>query len=61
MLLQEGSPKVHRLLVLIERNSSFGLLVFTMSRNPPQEFTDLSIHLTVPIDHDFKCNIGINY
>lgn len=61
MLLQEGSSKTQSLLALIEHNSSFGLLVFTTSRNPPQAFTDLSINFTIPIDHEFKCNLGMSY
>ncbi|KAF0754717.1 inositol polyphosphate 5-phosphatase OCRL-1 [Aphis craccivora] len=57
VLLQGWSPKAHRLLALVERNSSFGLFVFTTSRNPPQAFTDLTINFVVPIDNDFKCDI----
>lgn len=61
VLLQGWSPKAHRLLALVERNSSFGLFVFTTSRNPPQAFTDLTINFVVPIDNDFKCDIGKHY
>jgi len=58
VLLQGWLPKAHRLLALVERNASFGLFIFTTSRNPPQAFTDLTINFVVPIDSDFVCDIG---
>jgi len=58
VVLQDWSPKAQRVLALVERCSAFGLFVFTTSRNPPQAFTDLTINFVVPIDDDFKCDIG---
>ncbi|XP_050533288.1 inositol polyphosphate 5-phosphatase OCRL isoform X2 [Daktulosphaira vitifoliae] len=57
VLLQSWSPKTKRFIALVERNSSFGVFIFTSSKTPPRAFTDLTTNFVLPIDNDFKCDV----
>jgi len=35
------------------------LAIFLASRIPPQVYSDLTLEGVLPIDQDFKCDIGI--
>ncbi|KAK0087327.1 hypothetical protein PV325_001267 [Microctonus aethiopoides] len=56
--LMQGWIKPLRLLALVNKGSTHALVILLTSRNPPQVYSDLTIERVIPIDQDFKCDIG---
>lgn len=56
----QGWVKATRVIALVNKGATYALVVFLMSRTPPQVYSDLTIERVLPIDQDFKCDIG-NY
>lgn len=50
--------KAPRLLALVNKGPTHALVILLTSRNPPQVYSDLTIERVVPIDQEFKCDIG---
>jgi phosphatidylinositol-bisphosphatase len=56
--LMQGWVRTSRVLALAEHDNNHALFVFMSSRMPPQLFSDLSIERVLPVDADFRCEIG---
>lgn len=56
--LMQGWVKASRLLALVNKGPTHGLVILLTSRNPPQVYSDLTIERVLPIDQEFKCDIG---
>lgn len=56
--LMQGWVRISRILALVERDSTHALFVFLSVTMPPQSFTDLTIERILPIDSEFRCDIG---
>jgi phosphatidylinositol-bisphosphatase len=54
----QGWVRTSRVLALAEHDNNHALFVFMSSRMPPQLFSDLAIERVLPIDADFRCEIG---
>ena len=57
--LMQGAVKALRLLALVNKATTNALVILLTSRNPPQVYSDLTIERVIPIDEDFKCDIGM--
>ncbi|XP_057338294.1 inositol polyphosphate 5-phosphatase OCRL [Microplitis mediator] len=55
--LMQGWVKASRLLALVNKGPTHGLVILLTSRNPPQVYSDLTIERVLPIDQEFKCDI----
>ncbi|KAI4497099.1 hypothetical protein M0802_007845 [Mischocyttarus mexicanus] len=55
--LMQGWAKATRVIALVTKGVTYALVVFLISRTPPQVYSDLSIERVLPIDQDFKCDI----
>lgn len=55
-----GAPSnnTNRILALVEYNKSHAFFVLVSSKNPPVNFSDLSIETIIPIDQNFSCETG---
>ncbi|CAG2118652.1 unnamed protein product [Medioppia subpectinata] len=51
----------NRILALIENHNSYGLLVFVTSTPTVKTASDLTIESALPVNSDFKCEIGKQY
>lgn len=56
--LMQGWVKASRLLALVNKGPTHALVILLTSRNPPQVYSDLTIERVLPIDQEFKCDIG---
>lgn len=56
--LMQGWVRTSRVLALAEHDNNHALFVFMSSRMPPLLFSDLAIERVLPIDADFRCEIG---
>lgn len=56
--LIQGHIKASRLLALVNKGTTNALVILLASRNPPQVYSDLTIERVIPIDQNFKCDIG---
>lgn len=56
----QGWVKATRVIALVNKGATYALVIFLISRTPPQVYSDLTIERVLPIDQDFKCDIG-NY
>ncbi|XP_066583845.1 uncharacterized protein Ocrl [Prorops nasuta] len=56
--LMQGWVRAQRLIALVNKGSTNALVVLLTSRTPPQVYSDLTIERILPIDQDFKCDIG---
>jgi hypothetical protein len=56
--LMQGWVRTSRVLALAEHDNNHALFVFMSSRMPPQLFSDLAIERVLPVDADFRCEIG---
>lgn len=57
--LMQGWVRASRILALVEHENEWALFLFISSRMPPEVFTDLAIERIIPVDNDFKCEIGM--
>ncbi|KAI4496546.1 hypothetical protein M0804_000356 [Polistes exclamans] len=55
--LMQGWAKATRVIALVSKGVTYALVVFLISRTPPQVYSDLTIERVLPIDQDFKCDI----
>ncbi|XP_012276603.1 inositol polyphosphate 5-phosphatase OCRL-1 isoform X2 [Orussus abietinus] len=56
--LMQGWVRAARLLALVNKGSTYAVVILLTSRSPPQVYSDLTIERVLPIDQDFKCDIG---
>lgn len=56
-LLVQGTVKAPRALALVNKGSTYALVILLTVRTPPQVQSDLTIVKVLPIDQDFKCDI----
>jgi phosphatidylinositol-bisphosphatase len=54
--VNESWNDVHRILALVESNSSYALFVFITKKLKPSSISDLSIETAIPIDSYFSCD-----
>lgn len=54
-LVQEVCVGDHRILALVECNSSFALFIIISEHPQPKSFSDLTIERAIPIDQYFSC------
>jgi phosphatidylinositol-bisphosphatase len=54
----QGWVRTSRVLALAEHDNNHALFMFMSSRMPPQLFSDLAIERVLPVDADFRCEIG---
>ena len=54
----QGWVKAARILAVVNKESTYALVILLTSRTPPQVYSDLTIERVLPIDEDFKCDIG---
>ncbi|XP_017773443.1 PREDICTED: inositol polyphosphate 5-phosphatase OCRL-1-like [Nicrophorus vespilloides] len=54
-LAQEDLVQQHRLLALVESDSSYALFILISKQKVPEVFTDLTIDRAFPINHCFNC------
>lgn len=55
--LMQGWMKTARILSVVNKGSTYALVVLITTRTPPQFYSDLSIEKVLPIYDDFKCVI----
>ncbi|XP_063921207.1 inositol polyphosphate 5-phosphatase OCRL [Zophobas morio] len=54
--VNESWNEVHRILALVECNSSYALFVFITKKPKPSSISDLSVETAIPIDSNFSCD-----
>ena len=54
----QGWVRASRVLALVEFQGNAALFVLHSARIPPEATTDLCVEKAIPIDADFKCEIG---
>lgn len=55
--MQDGLKKLY-FIALVHKDLTHALIVMHTSKMPPQVCSDLTIQNVLPIDQDFKCDIG---
>lgn len=59
--LIQGWVKAARIIALLNKGTTYALVILITSRTPPQVYSDLTIERVLPIDQDFKCNISMYF
>ena len=57
----QGWVKAARILAVVNKGSTYALVILLTTRTPPQVYSDLTTEKVLPIDEDFKCDIGKLY